>query len=836
MTRVSLILLLLIQQVAAMPQNSIRTAEQLQADSIRLVALPKLVLKNQLKTGILPYMVDNSRSFYFPPLFTQFGSSCNQCSSIAYAFTYETNVFRKKLANDEKNRLSLLFPWNMMNSGFSNVGVSYFNSWDLIDAAGCPSVADFGHGTGSESEDCTIWMSDYQKYYRAMQNRIEGIYSIDIGTPEGLKTLKGWLFNHGGEMNPGGVASFQIASAAYQMVKLPVGTEDAGMTMIAGFQSTVGHSMTFVGYNDSVRYDFNGDGRYTNDIDITGDGKVTMLDWEKGGLIFVDSYATLWGNTGKGYVSYKLLEKNHLNGGIWMRSAVVARVHQSYKPRLGLRVRLSYPSRFKLRITAGVSQNPYASKPDHILDLPVFNFQGGAFPMQGSGSGTKNKIEIGIDASPLLDFAEPGREASFFLVISENDPDKSSDGLIEQFSFFDYTAGIAEYVSNRSNIEIVNGNQYYKVNFSPVHIPPAVATPSLPGAVAGEPFQVRMEATGGTSPYKWLPIPRTFREEVFTDTFPAITQTRILPVVGNDVKVAVNLPFSFPFYEKRFSRMTVYTDGILMFEPGAYTYPYAVDKQKVLAMNRAIYPWYNAELSLPQMQDWIYFQADSSRATVRWNASILTGGNLYDVNFAVRLYPSGVIEFYYGNIEMRPFFDWFIAVAGGSADHFLYPEANSSGVSNGLNIRLIPSDYPEGITLSEDGLLAGISPEPGKSWTFPIWVEDYNKLRGFREFTFTTGSQAISPVASGEPSVTIYPNPASDGISIHIPNTRAGTVTLEIMDLTGRQLLGKIYEVSGGEVMLKCSEVSRLPQGIYVYRISGAAEGSGRLVRCLNSN
>jgi hypothetical protein len=833
MNRICLIIILLIREVVAMPQDIAWSPEQLRADSIRLAELPALVLKNQRKSGFLPYKVDHSLSYYFPPLFTQFGYTCNQCSSIAYLFTYERNLFRRNSAASEENRLSLLFPWNMLNSGNSMTGVSYFDSWDLVDAAGCATVADFGHGTGSKNDDATIWMTGYQKYYRAMQNRIEGIYSIDIGTEEGLKTLKRWLVDHGGELEPGGVASFQIASGGGQTVTLPPSTEEAGKIMICWFASYVGHSMTFVGYNDSVRYDFNNDGRYTNDIDITGDGKVTMLDWEKGALICVDSYASSFNNTGKAFVAYRLLPNYHTNGGIWMRSAVVARIHKSYKPRLGLSVWLYYANRSKLRITAGVSQNPGATEPDHILDLPLFNYQGGSFPMQGpiSGSGDKNRIEIGIDASPLLDFVEPGKEAAFFLVIDEKDPDESTDGTVEQCCFIDYTHGAEQHGYDKFYIPLKNGYQDYKVIFSPSHNPPVISTPSLPSAAAGEPYQIQLEAAGGTPPYKWLIYSQVYREESFTDTFPSITQAKILPVVGNDEKVTVTLPFSFPLYDKKHTRMTVLTDGALIFEGSTYTYPYAIDKRKLLAMNRAVYPWYNADLSLPQSQDWVYLQADSSRATIRWNASVQTSTRIYDANFAARLYPSGIIEFYYGKIEIRPFFNWFTAIAGGNIDRCLYPSVNDFGISDGLNIRLTPEPFPQGITLSEDGLLSGTFPEPGKCWTIRVCVEDYNKLRAFREFTLTTGSQGTPNITSGEPSISIFPNPVTDVISIHVLNSRAGSLTLEIMDLTGRKLIRKEYKIRSGEELVRCNEISGLPQGVYLYRFTGAASGSGRLVR-----
>ena len=48
--------------------------------------------------------------------------------------------------------------------------------------------------------------------------------------------------------------------------------------------------MTIVGYDDAVKLDFNGDGQFTNDIDINGDFIVDMNDWEIGALIVVNSW------------------------------------------------------------------------------------------------------------------------------------------------------------------------------------------------------------------------------------------------------------------------------------------------------------------------------------------------------------------------------------------------------------------------------------------------------------------------------------------------------------------------------------------------------------------
>ena len=48
--------------------------------------------------------MDNSTSIHFPPIFNQYGFSCNQASSIGYVFTYEINRLRG-VASDAPERL-----------------------------------------------------------------------------------------------------------------------------------------------------------------------------------------------------------------------------------------------------------------------------------------------------------------------------------------------------------------------------------------------------------------------------------------------------------------------------------------------------------------------------------------------------------------------------------------------------------------------------------------------------------------------------------------------------------------------------------------------------------
>ena len=81
--------------------------------------------------------------------------------------------------------------------------------------------------------------------------------------------------------------------------------------------------MTIVGWNDSIRFDYNNDGQFTNNIDITGDGVIDMKDWEIGGLRFANTYGNannLWGNNSFAYMMYATLARNYGDGGIWNNS------------------------------------------------------------------------------------------------------------------------------------------------------------------------------------------------------------------------------------------------------------------------------------------------------------------------------------------------------------------------------------------------------------------------------------------------------------------------------------------------------------------------------------
>ncbi|MCD4730035.1 MAG: hypothetical protein K8R74_05520, partial [Bacteroidales bacterium] len=284
-------------------------------DSIGLMNLPILTLPegfNGESLPDLPPVVDNSTEIYWRPVFAQVGMECGQASGIGLGFTYAINRARNVAGNVEENQYTPHFTWNYANGGNGWYGVSYFHSFEIVKTLGTPNVITYG---GMFSPDPhNSWMTGYDNYYQAMNNRIAEVYQIDVTTETGIETLKHWIHNNLEGADDGGVANFysNTPSASYT---LPSGTPEEGKYVVIS-QGGTSHSMTICGYHDSICWDYNGDGQYTNDIDITGDGIVNTNDWEIGGLKFANTYSggPSWANNGFSYMTYNSLSNSSFGG------------------------------------------------------------------------------------------------------------------------------------------------------------------------------------------------------------------------------------------------------------------------------------------------------------------------------------------------------------------------------------------------------------------------------------------------------------------------------------------------------------------------------------------
>jgi hypothetical protein len=402
-------------------------------------AIPALVLTQASQQTELGYFVDNSQLPFMPPIIYQ-GSQgiCAQAAGIGYMFTYEINRLRNIPSNNDSNLYHASFTYNFLNYGLADTGSWTHDGLLIVKEMGCPDMITYDRTF--PNPDWTEWMTGYDKYNKAMKNRIESYETIIINDSTGLITLKHWLYDHGCGADTGGLAVFGVLhmwGLNYGLIQQGPETGKSIIDSVCFTSSNDGHAMTFVGYNDSIRYDFNGDEQFTNNIDINGDGIVDMQDWEWGALKVANSWGTLtWPpNTGGGYVylPYRFLPDTNLLNGDY---AYVCYAIADYQQDLIIKAGLTHPVRDKLQIWVGFDSTAgHAEPPPHVIyreKYSTFSTKTGSLPLLGMNN--FDTLKIALDYY----FWEIDNLGEVFFCPRQLTGLMQNDGMTHSFSLVDY--------------------------------------------------------------------------------------------------------------------------------------------------------------------------------------------------------------------------------------------------------------------------------------------------------------------------------------------------------------------------------------------------------------
>ncbi|MCF7859834.1 MAG: T9SS type A sorting domain-containing protein [Candidatus Cloacimonetes bacterium] len=418
----------------------------------RLDAIPEMALSSISSTLVLPEVVDNSQNIFMRPIFSQTGDCCGQASGVGYDFTYEINCVRNISSSILENQYPTHYTWNFLNNG-NGSGSWYYEGWDIIMENGCPNDPTWGGMAGNSKR----WMTGYENYYSGIYNKVDSYWFIHVGTPDGLETFKHWIYDHNNGSDKGGLGCFSIYMSGNIYDVLPPESAEAGKKIIADWNYSTGgyHAMTFVGYNNNIKYDINGDGLFTNDMDTNDDGIINMKDWEIGALKIANSWGLSYpgGQYSDGYVyfPYRLLAKA---GAITSHKVHVLVAKAENNPALTLKVNIDYPCRDKLKVRVGYANNANQSDPITTQVYSSFNNQGGCWPMQGINN---EPIETGFDFTYWYLNEDVGK---IFFIVDENENGTPSDGTIGSFSIVDHRWGQEfELPCEETNVPIVNNDQ-----------------------------------------------------------------------------------------------------------------------------------------------------------------------------------------------------------------------------------------------------------------------------------------------------------------------------------------------------------------------------------------
>ncbi len=98
------------------------------------------------------------------------------------------------------------------------------------------------------------------------------------------------------------------------------------------------------------------------------------------------------------------------------------------------------------------------------------------------------------------------------------------------------------------------------------------------------------------------------------------------------------------------------------------------------------------------------------------------------------------------------------------------------------------------------------------------------------KINYANGSIAYSSVAQitpeqDKPGIKVSPNPANDLLHIAYTSATAGKIRIKVADMTGRQLIDRVFVVAKGTNSITLGEVLDMPAGSYILQVYGEAEG-----------
>jgi hypothetical protein len=509
-----------------------------------------------------------------------------------------------------------------------------------------------------------------------------------------------------------------------------------------------------------------------------------MKDWEIGGVKFANGYAgTGWGNSGFCYTMYKNLAENIGMGGIWNHTIYVLDVKTTCTPKLTMKVTLKHTCRNKLKVTVGVNPDPAATVPTWIQEYPIFNYQGGSLFMQGGTTEADKTIEFGLDLAPVINQIPLNQAARYFLQVQEVDPSNADAGEIVGWSLIDYTVNPPVTINYPSANVPVQNNALTRLylNYALYLNKPAITNATLPPAQIYQPYSVTLNASGGTPPYKW-DVKLDYPETVTTAPFPAVTAQQLTLTNNNTGFAMKDLGFAFPFYKKSVSKLYIYADGYILFDDQPYTYPFLVDKNLLFRQTAIISPFMTDQTIYPSSGQGIWYEGNSSYAIIRWKSALTGMQGSTVLNYAVKLYPNGTIEMYYGDMTFPPGTPWTGGVSSGDNKNFQYTSfSNAPSVTLNSLDKFTSCGFPPEMEISEDGHFTGTPAHSYQNLPIKFQVTDNDNISNTRTLLFSSFGLLINQsILSGNDTLIEFGETAT--ITLNLNNI--GTQTFNMLEFT----------------------------------------------------
>jgi hypothetical protein len=240
---------------------------------------------------------------------------------------------------------------------------------------------------------------------------------------------------------------------------------------------------------------------------------------------------------------------------------------------------------------AGIANDPNAMEPEHVLEFPMFKFQGAQLPLAGPGGTSNSFFELGLDISPLADFVETDGPVKIFLIVDERDGWNNDDGMIRSLMVYNQFNTKDSTLCYLTNVPLNNNSRTLMSVVRPIRFN-RIRIREVPCQIAkaGDYVSVQMEVSGAASPYKWEMIP-DYKVGFEKTTVPDWGEGQLLfnGQIGNQVS-QIKLPFKLKFFGQEYENCAVTSFGEILFdqEENEFPYPYAIDTALIFKSKKVI--------------------------------------------------------------------------------------------------------------------------------------------------------------------------------------------------------------------------------------------------------
>ena len=181
-----------------------------------------------------------------------------------------------------------------------------------------------------------------------------------------------------------------------------------------------------------------------------------------------------------------------------------------------------------------------------------------------------------------------------------------------------------------------------------------------------------------------------------------------------------------------------------------------------------ICPFMTDQTIYPSIQQGVWYEGTSTYAIIRWKSSLAGMPGNTNLNYAVKLFPNGTIEFYYGDMVFPAGTGWTGGLSSGDNKNYQFSQYhNTNSIPLNTLDKFTTCAYPPEMEITEDGHFTGTPVRSYQNLPLKFLVTDNDNLSNTRILYFNSYGLLVSQqIISGNDTVIEYGETANINLTI----------------------------------------------------------------------